>query len=70
MAAAGLIGIIATVAEDPSVQSSVEKLVSGLFAHLTELVAVGDTEGIAKVVADGVTNKDQIVAAVIQNTGL
>lgn len=65
---AGLFDILEDVAADPAVDSSVEKLVGGLFSHLKELLSQGSAAAIDQVLTDGIQNTDKIVAAVTANT--
>lgn len=64
----GLFDILEDVAADPAVDSSVEKLVGGLFSHLKELLSQGSAAAIDQVLNDGIENTDKIVAAVTANT--
>lgn len=64
----GLFDILEDVAADPAVDSSVEKLVGGLFSHLKELLSQGSAAAIDQVLNDGIENTGKIVAAVTANT--
>lgn len=64
----GLVEIIEDVAADPAVESSVAKLIGGLFSHLKNLLASGNTAAVEQVVNEGMQKAPEMVAAVTANT--
>jgi hypothetical protein len=62
------VDIIADVAADPAVESSVAKLLGGLFNHLKEHLATGNIAAVEQAVNDGLHAVPDMVAAVTANT--
>jgi hypothetical protein len=64
----GILGIIEDVAADPELESSVAKLISGLFSHLKDALATNNSATVEQAINDGIQHQDQLVAAVTANT--
>jgi len=64
----GIVGVIAAVAEEPEVQAAVEKLVSGLFTHLKDVLAGGNAADVEQALNEGLDKSSDMAAAVVANT--